>query len=707
MATKQVRKPGRPAKKTRRSFAAGGVVRLEQGEKVPKPEWKMDPRAAVAVDSRQQWQNPTVNPAPPMSGGNMVAEPARPANPSYAARPGMRAAPIPAEPRTPFADAAASARRGMSLTSDGNPTGNPDAGAPVTGQGYDRALDRGYGAVEAAVRGGRAAGNYGQRMMQPMDNPDAGAPVTGQRSPLPGAVTNYVQRMMQPMDNPDAGAPVTGQRSPPARVAGTIGRIGRGPVTDEDLFTPAEAAPVASPGLAPPPGYDYSSKAGTRGAPPAAAGAVPPSAPNNAYGTQEEILGEAKRGLKAQRTADAVSPERVAAARRQAQFEERNIARDRGQGWGSQGSGQGFVAATRATADNALLQKWYSMSEKERGRMPASVENAKYRGADDTETAFNVARARIMETRMDPGRQAQALANLDKTRADMLNQSQQTRQTGEYQQGQLGNERERTGVARQQVEQTGQNQQAQMAHQQRMAQITLDQGYAQGLFTPDEPFNDEAAKNLDNGAAYIAAFEERRAAREAAKKRWSARILAGETPEQIMKSPGEDAGLFARLLNPAAGMLPRKYAGGGMVSPQAPVYGGAPDAQRADPLINAYRVYTTQSKAMGAPTVPFAEFSSLYAGAAQGPMQPPVGMAGGGAVPAAGKMVIDTDPNARTDSIPAMIDGEQPAALNSGEFVFPTDVTSYYGTKMLSGMIEKARQGANGSKPSGRSAEAV
>jgi hypothetical protein len=92
--------------------------------------------------------------------------------------------------------------------------------------------------------------------------------------------------------------------------------------------------------------------------------------------------------------------------------------------------------------------------------------------------------------------------------------------------------------------------------------------------------------------------------------------------------------------------------------------------------------------------VPFAEFSSLYAGAAQGPMQPPVGFSGGGAVPAAGKMVIDTDPDAEEDSIPAMIDGEQPAALNSGEFVFPTDVTSYYGTKMLSGMIEKARQGA-------------
>ena len=170
--------------------------------------------------------------------------------------------------------------------------------------------------------------------------------------------------------------------------------------------------------------------------------------------------------------------------------------------------------------------------------MPASVENAMYRGADDTETAFNVARARIMEAPLHPTQQAQALANLDKTRADMLNQAQQTRQTGEYQQGQLGNDRERAGAYRQQVEQTGQQQQAQLAHQQRVAQLALDQGYAQGLFLPDESFNDEAAK-LENGAEYSAKFEQRRAARAAAKARWVQRIMAGETPEQILQNPGD------------------------------------------------------------------------------------------------------------------------------------------------------------------------
>jgi hypothetical protein len=245
---------------------------------------------------------------------------------------------------------------------------------------------------------------------------------------------------------------------------------------------------------------------------------------------------------------------------------------------------------------------------------------------------------------------------------------------------------------RQQVEQAGQNQQAQMAHQQRMAQLALDQGVAEGALLPDEEYQKDRA--LDD--TYNAAYEQRRTIRERARRILMGRMMKGETLQDILANPGTDdeRALLSFIINPSVAMRPQKYAGGGMVSPQAPVYGGAPDAQRADPLINAYRVYTTQSKAMGAPTVPFAEFSSLYAGAAQGQMQPPVGFSGGGAVPAAGKMVIDTDPDAEEDSIPAMIDGEHPAALNHGEFVFPTDVTNYYGTKMLSGMISKARQGA-------------
>lgn len=85
-----------------------------------------------------------------------------------------------------------------------------------------------------------------------------------------------------------------------------------------------------------------------------------------------------------------------------------------------------------------------------------------------------------------------------------------------------------------------------------------------------------------------------------------------------------------------------------------------------------------------------------------------IGMADGGMVPdmggalsqaagpqVDGKMVIDDDPFAGEDSIPAMIDGQHPAALDSGEMVIPKDVVLFYGTQKLQQMIEKARQGAN------------
>ncbi len=85
-----------------------------------------------------------------------------------------------------------------------------------------------------------------------------------------------------------------------------------------------------------------------------------------------------------------------------------------------------------------------------------------------------------------------------------------------------------------------------------------------------------------------------------------------------------------------------------------------------------------------------------------------IGMADGGMVPdmggalsqaagpqVDGKMVIDDDPSAGEDSIPAMIDGQHPAALDSGEMVIPKDVVLFYGTQKLQQMIEKARQGVN------------
>lgn len=70
------------------------------------------------------------------------------------------------------------------------------------------------------------------------------------------------------------------------------------------------------------------------------------------------------------------------------------------------------------------------------------------------------------------------------------------------------------------------------------------------------------------------------------------------------------------------------------------------------------------------------------------------GFADGGPIPVGGKMVFDPDnPNAATDTIPAVIDGERPAALKSGEFVFPDDVVMFYGTDKLNKMMEAARKG--------------
>lgn len=45
----------------------------------------------------------------------------------------------------------------------------------------------------------------------------------------------------------------------------------------------------------------------------------------------------------------------------------------------------------------------------------------------------------------------------------------------------------------------------------------------------------------------------------------------------------------------------------------------------------------------------------------------------------------------KSDSIPAMIDGQQPAALSKGEFVIPRHVVEYFGTKHFDQLVEKAR----------------
>lgn len=175
---------------------------------------------------------------------------------------------------------------------------------------------------------------------------------------------------------------------------------------------------------------------------------------------------------------------------------------------------------------------------------------------------------------------------------------------------------------------------------------------------------------------------------------------------------------------------PQGFAGGGLVDGMAKGYAGGgivrgigdtPRAAQVLPEVNEYRDYADGARAMGLPTIPFEQFVTLRAGARQvaqapGPTQPmtAMGFAAGGVVPEAeemmehrggmhsdmmepndvsGKMIVDLNPNAPTDSIPAVVDGAMPARLDSGEFVIPKDVVAFFGTKHLDQMIAAARKG--------------
>lgn len=158
------------------------------------------------------------------------------------------------------------------------------------------------------------------------------------------------------------------------------------------------------------------------------------------------------------------------------------------------------------------------------------------------------------------------------------------------------------------------------------------------------------------------------------------------------------------------------FAAGGLVGAPAGAAGGPVSM----PSIQNYQQYVQMARQMGVDPVGLQEFSALSA-APSSPGQPPmpdmqqnaqasqnvIGMADGGMVPSIqemmhgqvdGKIVMDPDPDAPVDSIPATIDGVQPARLDSGEFVIPADVVMHFGTDKLTKMIEQARNAASGGR---------
>jgi len=117
------------------------------------------------------------------------------------------------------------------------------------------------------------------------------------------------------------------------------------------------------------------------------------------------------------------------------------------------------------------------------------------------------------------------------------------------------------------------------------------------------------------------------------------------------------------------------------------------DAAGPDPMMQDYEQYAMVAEQMGLPVIPYEQFAQIMMAAQQQEAAPPEGameFARGGPVDASGKMVIDPNPAAATDSIPAVIDGQKPAALDSGEFVIPRHAVMFHGIDKLNKLIAQA-----------------
>lgn len=390
--------------------------------------------------------------------------------------------------------------------------------------------------------------------------------------------------------------------------------------------------------------------------------------------------------------------------------------------------------SNQAEYDRDLMAKWYSMSPGERGNMPSSVWAAANRGATPQETAMNVARARIMDAGLPPERQAEALARLETIQTQIQRQlaesghwqrqddtdSRQADNQGRYWERQAGTAERQAGTAERQAEnenlyQTRRNdidaarQQAEAAYQQGALGEAQAKGRAERArgeilpaVQPDADLMGTLSETGDARANYMQSIKDQNAARNRAALLWEQAKAKnpGASPLELKRWIAEN---YPDEITSVLPWIAPTYAAGGPV--QAPTYGGTPAVPQVSPVVQAYRDYMLKAQQTGVPVVPFQQFAQLKSMTMQAPPQAQpgaLGMAGGGSVPVAGKLVVDTDPQAGVDSIPATIDGKAPAALNSGEFVIPTDVVNYYGTKFLNGLLDRARTaGEKNAQPAG------
>jgi hypothetical protein len=147
------------------------------------------------------------------------------------------------------------------------------------------------------------------------------------------------------------------------------------------------------------------------------------------------------------------------------------------------------------------------------------------------------------------------------------------------------------------------------------------------------------------------------------------------------------------------------FADGGMVEEGAPAMGrvmpslglavpfGSP-AGRYQPPDLTQTAPALSSAMQSTPTSGIFRRGNSYGDAAAGfnaqnatPMR---GFADGGAIKVAGRQVLGAG-TGKSDSIPAIIDGDKPAALSTGEYVFPIEAVQHFGLDKLNKMVEAAR----------------
>ena len=142
-------------------------------------------------------------------------------------------------------------------------------------------------------------------------------------------------------------------------------------------------------------------------------------------------------------------------------------------------------------------------------------------------------------------------------------------------------------------------------------------------------------------------------------------------------------------------------------------YGGGDPTTRAAGLETLNRANLAAQNRQGQQLAPIraAQDAAAAQAAAQAaqPVQPVQQLASGGIAGLKEGKFLDGRTDGMADEKPAMIDGEQPAALSDGEFVIPADVVSHLGNgnsdagaKVLEDMMARVRKERTGSTKQGK-----